>query len=376
MIKWLTIASINFLIFVFLFLFLEASTRIFFPNFLEAIDYDIDEYSRVRQNTNHHHITIQDKNITNLIRLPFRSKSLEPILETETKKIGIIGDSVTYGHSLSYEDIFWVRLQRLLKLTKSNNIQVISMGNIASNYEDTLTRLKYMLEKHNENFSTIIYQFNYNDITPYNQKAIKNIKNDNTKVNVNMISIYKTFMQWWHRNMFNSAFLRAAQHFGGGFLRSNSGNCEDRGFNALNQYSWAYGSKSIIEESKVVWKQYSVFLKKALKLVNAYDAEFVILVSPLMYHIDKEKFHPSFEHLKLDFTCATINPLEKLKAIAKEYNIKVLDPTDYVRAGFIARIKEGNGEPFYFIGDDNHPNSIASEYIAEYLAGYFLRGEL
>lgn len=376
MIKWLSIVIINFLVFVFLFLFLELSTRILFPNFLVAIDYDIDEYSRVRQNKKHHHITIQDENITNLIRLPFRSKSFKPLLESGDKYIGVIGDSVTYGHSLSYEDIFWVRLQRFLKLTKSDNVRVVTMGNIASNFEDTLTRLRYMLEKYNGSFSTIIYQFNYNDITPYNRKAIKSIRNDSTKVNVNMISIYKTFMQWWHHNMFNSAFLRAVQHFGGGFLRSNSGNCEDRGVNALNQYSWAYGSKAIIEQSKVVWKQYSIFLKKAVKLVNSYDAEFVILVSPLMYHIDKEKFHPSFDHLKLDFTCATINPLEKLKAISKENNIKVIDPTDYVRAGFKARLKEGNGQPFYFLGDDNHPNSIASEYIAEYLAGYFLRGEL
>ena len=45
MIKWFSIVSINILVFVFLFLFLEVSTRIFFPNFLEAIDYDIDEYS-------------------------------------------------------------------------------------------------------------------------------------------------------------------------------------------------------------------------------------------------------------------------------------------------------------------------------------------
>ena len=183
-------------------------------------------------------------------------------------------------------------------------------------------------------------------------------------------------MQWWHHNMFNSAFLRAVQHFGGGILRNNSGDCKERGINALNQYSWAYGSKAMIEESKVVWNQYSIFLKQAVKLINAYDAKFVILVSPLMYHIDKENFHPSFDHLKLDFNCATINPIEKLRAIAKKDDIKLLDPTDYVRAGFKARLNEGNGQPFYFIGDDNHPNSIASEYIAEYLAGYFLRGEL
>ena len=64
MIKWFSIVSINILVFVFLFLFLEVSTRILFPNFLEAIDYDIDEYSRVRQNQSHHHITIEDGNVT------------------------------------------------------------------------------------------------------------------------------------------------------------------------------------------------------------------------------------------------------------------------------------------------------------------------
>ena len=67
MIKWFSIVSINILVFVFLFLLLEVSTRIPFPNFLEAIDYDIDEYSRVRsKNQSHHHITIEDGNVTKL----------------------------------------------------------------------------------------------------------------------------------------------------------------------------------------------------------------------------------------------------------------------------------------------------------------------
>ena len=78
----------------------------------------------------------------------------------------------------------------------------------------------------------------------------------------------------------------------------------------------------------------------------------------------------------MDFTCSTIQPKNRLKSIADQLDIDIIDPADYVRRHFEERIKEKNFTPFFFPSDDNHFTPITAGYIAEYLFSFYLNSGL
>ncbi|HZK14648.1 MAG TPA: hypothetical protein VFC55_09005, partial [Desulfobaccales bacterium] len=91
---------------------------------------------------------------------------------------------------------------------------------------------------------------------------------------------------------------------------------------------------------------------------------------------DKHKIHPYYNFLNLDFSCATIKPIERLSAIAKRLNIDIINPTTYMKDHFEQIVREGNFEPFYFTAEDNHFTPVAANYMAEYMLSYFIKNKL
>ena len=375
---WVKILLVNLLVFVGLFMAAEGLVRIAYPEFASAVSYDIDAYSRIRQRQMQHHGFQRPDERMLPVRMPTRGEVnayTSPNVTQGQKQIGIIGDSVAYGYGLAYEDVFWVRAQRMLDLLYDTPPIIESMGNIAANYQDTMERLSYAIDGKKEGqFDTIIYQFNFNDVTPFRKTDIKELKNESNRVvNISLVQLYKNTVQWWHQHMFPSAFLRAVQHVGGKLNRKRSGTCAERGFAALNQYSWTYGSKAIEADSAKVWADFEEFIVKMKALSKKNGADLAIFISPLMYHMDAENYYPFYKHLSLDFACATIEPVKKIEAIAEKLDIDVINPIPHVQKGFQARVAEGNPSPFTFVGDDNHPNAIASGYLAEALAAYLIK---
>jgi hypothetical protein len=98
--------------------------------------------------------------------------------------------------------------------------------------------------------------------------------------------------------------------------------------------------------------------------LDSKHVDFRILVVPTLYHVDKQGLHPRFNYLNLDFSCATIDPDDRLRRIAAEAGIPLVDAAPFVRAGFEKRLAEGKFEPFVFPADDNHINGTASFYVA------------
>ena len=62
----------------------------------------------------------------------------------------------------------------------------------------------------------------------------------------------------------------------------------------------------------------------------------------------------------------TIDARAKIAEIGLTLGIKVIDPTDYMIAGFEKRVMEGNSAPFFFFNDENHLNERGSEYFSEF----------
>ena len=83
--------------------------------------------------------------------------------------------------------------------------------------------------------------------------------------------------------------------------------------------------------------------------------------------IDHENVHDeTFSKTNLAWNCQTIDPRGELKRIADGAHVELVDPTQYIRRRFLARIEEGNPERFFFVSDDNHFNHLASMYFAEF----------
>ena len=144
----------------------------------------------------------------------------------------------------------------------------------------------------------------------------------------------------------------------------------------MQWYTYTFGSKPFKNESEQAWLDFEASLGKLKILSDKINVKCLIVISPILYDIDEQKIHKYYNILNLDFSCATINPTERLFAIAKRLNIDIIDPTTYLKDHFEQIVKEGNFEPFYFTVEDNHFTPVAANYMAEYMLSYFVKNKL
>ena len=357
--KLMKIFTINAVIVLLVFISLELIFRSIYPEFRNNIHGPDITYGK------HRIYSVKLDGFEGVrVRVPYS----EYTIRKNRKTVLILGDSISEGYGSSYEDIYYVQFQRLVNVTNVDSIQVVSLSGYGNNLSDAKKHLeKFFHSKHAHEVKVILYQYNYNDITPYGTKELKSLE---TK-GIRRTGFFEKLAKWRYRYMNKSVFFRVAQHYAGVFLRNRSGTCAERGLNALGPYTWSFGNESYKDQSEALWKELQENLKKIKDISDSIGARFVIFISPILYDIDKAGHHPHYNSLNLDFSCATINPKSRLKSIAKRLEIDVVDPTDYIKKHFDERIKEGNFTPFFFTADDNHFTPVSANYIAEYLFSYY-----
>jgi len=278
------------------------------------------------------------------------------------KVVLVLGDSISDGFGHSYHDIWWSQLERLLKI-KDKNYKFISISGFGNNFTDNIdngVNLISKLERANVKPYKIIYQFNYNDIQPYRKIDLKKINN---------ISKFEIdFAKWRYGYLNKSVAARVIQHYAGILRKETSGSCDERSLDALGAYTWSFGSKNEVNNSEKSWLNFSKNVSGFHTFLSNRDIKFEIMISPILYQIDQLGLHPNYNHLNLDFSCATIDPHKKLIDISSTNFITIYDATNYLRTMFENKIKDNNFEPFYFNADDNHITPLASGYIAEFIA--------
>ena len=305
----------------------------------------------------------------------------------EKPLIIILGDSISQGYGAAYEDIYWAKAQRLLKLQLGDQTPtIVSLSYIGNNLNDSVRVLRNFLIQHpNAIVEKVIYQFNFNDILPeyYSREAVQalRIREENrAKANAisppnpnrpspapRQLSLSEKMTAWRYEYLNHSVLSRLTQHYAGRFARKTSGTCQARGLDALGPYTWSYGSEPFLAESEKLWAQFAVGLSDLQQTTAKLRATLSVLVSPLLFHVDTEGKHPYYNHLKYDFSCARIDPSEHLRNIATRLKISVVDPTEYMRTSFNNRLKEDNFAPFFFTGDDNHLTPLGASLMGEYL---------
>ena len=133
---------------------------------------------------------------------------------TKSDLLILIGDSITKGFGMAYEDIYWVKLKSLYDLTRKNNLEVLPFGGYgASLSKIDVENLKNISNKFSKK-KYVFYQFNLNDIKPKDAlKSTKGIKvtNDNNK---------RKFIEISARHLHKSVLFRVARHFGGLLYRN------------------------------------------------------------------------------------------------------------------------------------------------------------
>lgn len=280
----------------------------------------------------------------------------------------IIGDSITGGYGSSYEDMYQHKLERLLNI--DSKIQIISLSGYGDGLYDSAERLDALLTKCGDKLKIkyIMYQFNFNDITPFNRSALK--KGDHLE-GFEHTKLFRKFAKLRYEYLNKSTLLTVMLYYASVIKRRGSGTCEERGYDALAQYTWTFGCRPFKGRSEELWRQFEIDLTKVIKLSDRLSVKFVIFISPISYDIDVNGVHRYYNPFNLDFSCATIDPRERLISMARKLNIDVIDPKDYVKIHFENRVKEGNFEPFFFPADSNHFTPVAAGYISEYLYQYF-----
>ena len=299
----------------------------------------------------------------------------------------VLGDSISHGYGMAYEDIYWAQLQRRLDLRLGARApQIVSLSYGGNNLNDSrLAVQRFLAAAPNSNITKIVYQFNFNDIVPdaYGRLALQeNTRPDTAKSterrpqnDTKMGSGYthdtpqllKSLTRWRYEYINYSVLFRVTQHYAGQLARKTTGTCDDRGLDALGPYTWSFGSARYLDESNVLWDRFAKALADLRDVSAVTNAQLRIFISPLVFDIDPAGKHPYFNHLNYDFSCARINASERLHAIARSLHIPIDDPTEHMRSSFERRLREGNFTPFFFTADENHVTPIAATLMADYL---------
>tara|TARA_B110000008_G_scaffold42037_1_gene39279 strand:- start:3011 stop:4075 length:1065 start_codon:yes stop_codon:yes gene_type:complete len=348
--NYLKIIFSNLIILLLLSSCLEITARLVFPEFKDHIFSKSKSMNLTYHDGNFHGYQIRKPSLE-----PYKSKSLPMII--------IVGDSISGGYGTAYEDIWWEKLRRILKIS-DKNYEIISISAYGNNIGDAVEAVNKISKSTQIGIERIIYQFNFNDIMPFQKNDLKNLNKPESLDDSFLNSIAK-----WRYEYFNySVFLRTMQHYGGQLIRQTSGTCEERDMHALGPYTWSYGSMSREDESEIYWDSFKKNIMSMKISSEAIDADFEIFISPILYDIDARGIHQHYNYLNYDFSCATIDPRKEIISIAQSFNTKIYDPAIEMKRSFEARIKEGNFSPYFFAGDDNHFTPLASSYVAEHIA--------
>ena len=202
---------------------------------------------------------------------------------------------------------------------------------------------------------TLIYQFNYNDIT------LSNNKNQNEENNT--IGLIDFTQKFRYKYLNYSTFFKVLQHYASLQTKKLKGSCKERGIHSLGMYTFSFFSENFKEESKKLWIEFEDqinFLSQKLKDKNI---NFAVLISPISLQIKNQE---EVNKLKLDLKCSLKDARKHLLNILKMKNIDSIDP--YL---IFNNTQDKEKKILFHEFDTNHPNKyghmLISKSIREYL---------
>lgn len=345
-ISWFKQLVFILIILITIFLILELFIRITFPKFnYNGISYEEDLNHRVFNGENT--FLFSDK-ISDKFAIRVEKKKDNEIVETNKQKIIFIGDSVTLGLGVKFQDTY---VENFKSNFKNDKIQILTFSNIGIDFNDIFYSINNEIDKILKKNDILIYQFNYNDITETKNSANLLQKN---KAQTNKLIL--GFQKIKYKYLNYSSLIKFLNHYLSLMVKDTSGGCEDRKFDSLGQYTFAFFSKGFEEKSKTSWSRFQMKLLETKKLLDKKSIKFYILISPislqLMNHKDSNK-------LNLDMKCSTKDGYVYLLNLIGKNNFEIIDPLMNFKNSEKKTLRQ-----FFLPFDTNHPNNYGHKMIA------------
>lgn len=356
----------------FLFILLELGTRLTFKEFNENnIFYDKNEFHRVSKGIDTYFQVVG--------KTKFRVSRLNEKIEfNDRKSIWFLGDSITNGYGVKFEDVYYSVFQSKF----AEDINIYNSSNYNSSYLNTFSNLNETVIKFLKPYDTVIYQFNFNDIIDIASKisSLERIKNENKnnegQINQSnaifkdediphkrkFISIIVNTNIFRYKYLNHSAFFKLIQHHASIFVRKTKGSCEERELDALGPYTYSYFGRNYEEKSQKLWDLFLENILKTEKELRSKKINFVVLIPPISLEV---KNHTKINKLNYDLNCSTKNGHHYLLKILNKNKIKFIDTLPYFNS-FIENINTETVSLFHSY-DTNHPNKKGHELIADAL---------
>ena len=341
-----------------IFLILELTIRVTIPIYSERYIHQTANKTRI----NMFGINIFNKELKkNNTQVNIRDSKIKDNYENKDIIIDLIGDSVSKGYGLRYQDTFFSISESILN-SMNYNLSIIpyafSGTNLASNFE-------YFREFFNNDYGSkkkfLIYQFNYNDVVPQTSSTI-NWQGQNLNFLQRLI-VYSGKFRYKYLN--RSALLTFIQFNLGKIKYKKNATCEKRKNFSLGPYSYAYGAIGFEKEAEVEWKKLEKKIIEVNNFANKKNQKFIVLITPTILDFE---YQGNSNPYNFDLSCATINANDKIQNILVANNIKFIDPTIYMRNVLNRYSLEKNPISPFFDLDSNHPNEIGSKLIGHHLA--------
>ena len=336
---------------------LEVVSRIIFPNFnYNNIHYEIDSNHKVIKGIDHYVSYLDD---LNNVSFRVEEKYQKIKLNDNKNKIFFLGDSVTLGFGVGFQDTYFQKLN-----DKNNKYQILAASNLGVSSKDIFRIIDKNLTSFLNKGDTLIYQFNFNDITIRNQTDIKNRQiKDNESYLKNKLNKFANYTQKIRfQYLSHSTFFKILQHYASLQTKKLKGDCLERSKHAIGMYTFSYFSEGYKEISEKLWNEFESELINTKEILKSKNINFYILISPISLQL---KNHGAVNKLKLDINCSTKNGRNHLIEILKSNQIEFVDPL----TEFLKYEKENETILFHEF-DTNHPNEIGHSLISESLNNF------
>lgn len=380
--------AINFLLIIISLILFFGIGEVFFKSFYPEWNRDNDNFTKSSDGTGvgkiHGKFFYLKKTDGLEIRVP--NEDSKPISNDDDQVILIIGDSVTAGFGLAYQDVYWERWRRKLNFD-GKKYKLLPLAQLGNNFVDNVEAIQEtinIIENKNKNMANvkgIIYLFNLNDITPYRSAVTTDIFNTTRSGRQSPLPVALSFLRgipileplasvlymntWKLRVLLGESHMyRVIRYKIYRYIFDNSKvPCGDLGEYGLGMYRYSFGMKGFEDESEKLWVSFEDSVK-TLRSANS-SIPFFIILSPTSVMIDPNNHVHSLSE-RLRFDCATIDPVKRLERIAEKFKFSFINPSDYMKRQFDLYNAESNPERFYFIDDSNHFNKSGSEFFSEY----------
>jgi hypothetical protein len=331
--KWIKLLTVNILLFLAIFAIVEITTRIIAPEYKNAyFTKDVTWGQPIYRNTRWGHRVGLDQVNKSLTR------------ESPTQhRILFVGDSVTFGYGVRYEDTYHSVAERLLR-QHGCDTYVHGFGLLHSNLKIQINSEFHDFIMDGFDANLVIYQFNANDV-PIISEITHAVEGNLT---------FKQKLEMFRVSYINrSAFMKSIQ--------SISSRNRLRGKNMDLRDDIKFHPRSNPELFQRGWQVFEEDVATIQQLLKKKGADFWILLSPESFEISSSMLDNEF---RIDISGIKEWPGDRVKAIAAKYNIPVLNTLSALKD----YRKENTNIRLYLPSDASHPTAIGHNVVGEEVA--------